>query len=93
MKRTLAVFLVMLFWSVGLAYGQSAKEAFKALKKVEARVETGVSYKDYPQVIADAKAEVNMFLEGKEAKKIPQFTEHIKKAMDLIHLEKTYQMR
>lgn len=81
-KKLLAVILIVLFGSVGLAYGQSAKDTYKALKKVEARVETGVTYKDYPQVISDAKAEVNIFLEGKDAKKNPQLAEHIKKAMD-----------
>jgi len=82
MKKMLSVILIMLFGSVGLAYGQSAKEAFKALKKVEARTETGVSYKDYPEVISDAKVEVDGFLRSKEAKKNSEVAEHMKKAMD-----------
>lgn len=84
MKKLLSatLIIIILMGLSGVAFGQSAKDAYKALKKVEARVEAGVSYKDYPPVIADAKSEVNMFLEGKEAKKNSQLAEHIKKAMD-----------
>lgn len=82
MKR-LCLFLVLIFlMSYGIAHAQTAKEAYKALKKVEARTETGISYKEYPQIIADAKVEVDGFLETKEANKKEKFANHIKKAMD-----------
>ncbi len=63
-------------------WAQSAKDAYKSLKKLEARTATGISYKDYPQSVAEAKVEVDMFLDGKAAKKNPPFSDHLKKAMD-----------
>jgi hypothetical protein len=82
MRKILALFVIIFFGMTGMVLGQSSKEAFKALKKDEARTETGVSYQDYPQIIADAKVDIDSFLAGKEAKKNPQFADHIKKAMD-----------
>jgi hypothetical protein len=51
-----------------LCYGQSAKEALNALKKLDTVVQTGVSYRDYSGVLADAKHPVSLFLESSEAK-------------------------
>lgn len=65
MKRILALILIVFFAVAGEAFGQTTKEVFKALKRVEARVETGIAYKDYPQVIADAKVDVDAFLASK----------------------------
>jgi len=63
------------------ALGESAKEAVRALKKLEARCQAGISYKDYVAALGDAKFEVNLFLEGTEAKKRPRLAESIDKVM------------
>ncbi|MHB8067360.1 MAG: hypothetical protein ACYDIC_05610 [Desulfobaccales bacterium] len=81
MKRMLALILVVLFGSVGLAYGQSAKDAVKALKKLEAKVESGMSYQKYREALGDTNAEVKLFLESKNAKKNPELANSIKKIM------------
>lgn len=81
MKKMLAVMLIVLFGSVGLAYGQSAKDAIKALKKLEAKVESGTSYKKYREDLGDANAEVKLFLESKAAKNDPSLALSIKKIM------------
>lgn len=60
---------------------QSAILAYKALKKVEARTEVGVSRRDYPEVIAEAKVAVNLFLESPESKTVPELTQSLEKAM------------
>ena len=59
----------------------SAILAYKALKKVEARTEVGVSRRDYPEVIAEAKVAVNLFIESPESKSVPNLTESLEKAM------------
>ena len=59
----------------------SAIFAYKALKKVEARTEVGVSRRDYPEVIAEAKVAVNLFIESPESKSVPDLTESLEKAM------------
>ena len=82
MRKTLGIALIILLGLSELALGQTGMDAFKSLKKVEAKIESGVSYQDYPQVLADAKHKVDMFLESSEAKKNPQFAYHIKTAMD-----------
>lgn len=70
MKRMLALILIVLFGSVGLAYGQTAKDAIKALKKLEAKTESGMSYQKYREALGDTNAEVKIFLESKAGKKI-----------------------
>jgi hypothetical protein len=85
----LIVMLLTVFSFVELAYGQSAKDAIKALKKIEARTETGITKKDYSAALADTKVEVNLFLESKAGKKNPQLTDHIKKALYLFEIANT----
>jgi hypothetical protein len=64
-------------------FGQSAKEAIRALKKLEARVQVGISYRDYAPALGDAQFEVNLFLESPEAKSKSELSQSIKKAMEL----------
>jgi len=61
--------------------GQTAKDAIMALKKLDARVETGISYKDYAPALGEAKFPVNLFLESSKAKENPELTVHIRKAI------------
>lgn len=61
--------------------GGSAKEAIRALKKLEAKCEAGISYKDYGPALGDAKFEVNLFLESAEAKNKPKLGEAIEAVM------------
>jgi hypothetical protein len=82
MTKILGIALIILLGLSELALGQTAKDAFKSLKKVEAKIQSGISYQDYPQVLADAKIEVNMFLKGNEANKNPQVAKYIKTAID-----------
>lgn len=81
MKRMLAVILIVLFGSIGIAYGQTAKDAIKALKKLEAKVESGMSYQKYREALGDTNAEVKLFLESKGAKKDIEQAKLIKKIM------------
>lgn len=62
--------------------GESAKEALRGLKKLEARCESGISYRDYGPALGEAKFEVNLFLESQEAKENPELTKAISKAMN-----------
>ncbi len=48
-----------------------AKTALKELKRLNVRVGTGVSYKDYPEVLSNAKFEVRQFSESPSAKILP----------------------
>lgn len=84
MKRFLMLFIVILSTITiipSIAFGQSAKDAIRALKKLEARVEAGISYKDYAPALGDAKFEVNLFLESPEAKEKPRLSEAVAKTM------------
>ncbi len=82
MRKTLGIALIFLLGLSELASGQVAEDIFKSLKKVEEKTLTGISYQDYPQVLSEAKTEVNKFLESNEARQNPQFAKHIKMAMD-----------
>lgn len=61
--------------------GESAKEALRALKKLEARVTSGISYRDYGPAIGDARFEVDLFLDSPEAKNKPELAKAIANAM------------
>lgn len=82
MKRIFALMLVVLFGLVGLAYGQTAKDAYKAVKKAELKA-TGAN-RDFDNAIADARTELDLFTGSKEAKKNPEFTKHIVLALEAL---------
>jgi hypothetical protein len=82
MKIKLSVFFFLIFVSMpSFSFAQSAKEALMALKKLQAKIQIGISYKEYGPACGDAKFPVNLFLEGDEAKKDFKFTQAIKTAM------------
>ena len=64
----------------------AAKEALKTLKKLNARVTTGISYQDYPAALADAKVGVEQFIESPDSKLLPQVANSMTLAMD--HFER-----
>ncbi len=70
MKRYIffSALLSTLFMIPVLVFAQSAKEAVMALKKLQTKVETGISYRDYAPAIAEAKFPVKLFLESPAAK-------------------------
>ncbi len=79
MKRMLAVILIVIFGSVGLAYGQAAKDVYKAVKKAELSA-TGPRAA-FASAMTDADTEFDLFKDSQEAKKNPEFASHIKKAI------------
>lgn len=52
----------------GLASAVKATSALQAIKKLQVRVEAGVSYRDYPAVLADAKYAFGEFAESEAAR-------------------------
>jgi len=60
---------------------ESAKNAVKALKKLEARCQAGISYRDYSPALGEAKFETNMFLQSKDAEDFKELRSSISKAV------------
>lgn len=58
-----------------------AREAVKALKRLETRFQAGISYSDYMQEFGNARHTVNLFLESQEARKGFLLTNSIRNAM------------
>ncbi|MCS7215503.1 MAG: hypothetical protein NZ826_05040 [Thermodesulfovibrio sp.] len=82
MRKSLKIkIIIYLLILPSILFAQTAEEAYKELRKVQARTQVGVSYRDYPSVLAPAKYAVNMYLKSKEAQKNPQLTSKIKLAM------------
>jgi hypothetical protein len=69
MKKSLSLITVMVLLIPSFSFGQSAKDAYKALKKIEAKVEVGIGYKDYMNTLGDAQYEVNLYSQSAEATK------------------------
>lgn len=82
MKKIIFLSLLILLFIVPASYAQSAREAVKALKRVEARVDMGISYNEYLLAVADARVEVQMYLESQEARQKVELTNLIKKILD-----------
>lgn len=53
------------------AVDAAARAAVDAVRKLQTRVEVGVSYRDYPALVADAKYEVSKFSDSPASQKIP----------------------
>ena len=82
MKKAVITSAVIAFMLMSIpAFAQSAKEAVMALKKMEARVQSGISYRDYSSALGEAKFPVNMFIESADAKKYPELAGSIQTVM------------
>ena len=83
MKRLVVVAIICLFAIFpSITFGQSAKDALRSLQKLQARVEAGISLRDYSPALGDALFKVKLFLESPEAKKKPELVEAINRAME-----------
>lgn len=80
MKRVLkslaVVPLVVVLLAVNV-HAQSAKDAYMALRKFDAKADAGLSKSKLLELWGDTKAEVEMYLESKAAKKNPQFASEL----------------
>jgi hypothetical protein len=82
-KNTFFISMILsLIITSNLGISQSAKEALLALKKLEARCQSGISYQDYSPALGEAKFPVNLFLESKGASVNYQLAVSIKTIME-----------
>jgi hypothetical protein len=59
----------------------AAKDALKSVRRLQAKVQTGISYRDYSPALADAKLEVTMFVESSSGKKLPEVAKLLSRAI------------
>ncbi len=59
----------------------SARNALNALKRVEARVEVGVTYNDYLKIVGESWGDVKIFIESPEGKSLPELNAILGKAV------------
>ena len=74
------IFLLALIFPIS-AQAQPAKNAVRALEKLETRCESGLSYQDYSMAVVNTKLPVNFYLESLESSNNEALTTSIKKAM------------
>ncbi|MBM4300780.1 MAG: restriction endonuclease subunit S [Deltaproteobacteria bacterium] len=82
MKKLLPISIILIFWFAGIANAQSAKEAIEALKKLESRVQVGISYKDYGPALGETHYKVKHYLDSPESNKNPKLRNSIEKALN-----------
>jgi len=78
MKKFMITLLVTLFLVLSFftnVNADSAKDGIIALKKLQAKCQTGISYRDYSNALGEAKFPVNMYTESEESKKYPDLTQ------------------
>jgi hypothetical protein len=80
-KLFIIVMVIGLTFTAVNAFAQSAKEAVFGLKKLQARCQSGISYHDYSNALADAKLPVSLFMESADAKKYSELTDSLNKVM------------
>ena len=61
---------------------KAALQALKELKRLEVRVNTGVSYADYPALLANAKFEVQQFTDSRDATLLPEAVSAMTSALE-----------
>lgn len=86
MKKLIMLAMVLGLLVSNVCYAQSAKEAVRALQKLQARVEVGISYRDYAPALGDAKFEVKLFLQGPEAKEKTELASSVISSMSIYEL-------
>jgi len=81
MRKGMVLFFILSLGVPTLTHAQSAKDALMGLKKLQARTQAGISYKDYGNALGEAKFPLNMFLESKDAQKYPELSTSLRKVM------------
>jgi len=79
-KIIIALFVIISICITVPVYAQTAKDAYKSLKKVEALTETNIYGRDYLNAYAEAKAEVELYLANPESQKKPALKNSISRA-------------
>jgi hypothetical protein len=62
-------------------YAQVTKDALMGLKKLQARCQAGIAYRDYSNAVADALFPVKIYLTSADAKKYPELALSVKNTM------------
>jgi len=75
-------FALVIVLSSTSASAQSANDALVALKMLETRCETGISYRDYSAALAEAKFPVRLFIESGQAEGQPQVIDALNRAIE-----------
>lgn len=81
MKKTVLLMLGAIVLFSGAAYAETAKDAYRALKKLEARTQAGINYRDYRTALGEAKLDYNLYVESSNAQREPAITKSLKDAM------------
>jgi len=76
-KLFIATFAIVFIFTAICVHAQSAKDAVKSLKKVEAVASTNIFGRDFLPVYSEAKAEVDMYLESPQSNKKPALKKSI----------------
>lgn len=79
MMRRIAAVLALVFSSS--CAGQSADDVMRAFKRLEAHIETGISYRDYGPAVGDVNFELKMFRESPEGQANSELVKALSRAL------------
>ncbi len=89
-NEMVAILCVLILVFGNVCFAQSARDAVRALQKLQAKIDVGMTYLDYVSALGDTWFEVKSFLDSSEAKIKPALTLEISQSMDNYRLAKEY---
>lgn len=85
MRKGMALLFILMLGVPALSHAQSANDALRALRKLEAQTKTGLSYRDYGNALSEAKYPVDLFFKSKDVKKYQELSTSLQKT--ILHYE------
>lgn len=79
-KLFLYILSISALFLTSTAYSQSWNDPIRALKKLEAKVEVGISYRDYLSMLGETKFEIKQFEESNDSGKFTNVRRSVREA-------------
>lgn len=80
-----SLLLIVLVFFVESAHAQSAQEAIRAFLRLDARLEVGISYRDYVAELGELNFELKSFADSNDAARLPEIYDALNLAL-IYHL-------
>lgn len=81
-KLLIGIFMFAMILVTSFSFAGTTEDALDSLKKLQAKCQTGISFRDYSPALGDARFYVNKFIQSDESKNNYELTANISNAID-----------